>query len=119
MAKYSGSIFVKRSGSRRTYERELTVSYNIDKDLEVQKEMTRLEELSKFVRRSAHRCEMAESFLENMVIIGGIREKYSELMSLHKESTSHKRFNDAIRKMEESKRVFVRDCECKYKRKLY
>ena len=119
MAKYSGSIFVKRSGSRKTYERELDTKYDIDKDLEAQKEIAILEELSTFVRRSAHRCEMTESFLEKMVNIGGIREKYATFMSLHTGSKSYKRFDDAIRKMEESRRVFIRDCECKYRRKLY
>lgn len=119
MAKYSGSIFVKKSGSRKTYERELAIPYDIDKDDDVQKEIARLEELSTFVRRSANRCEMTEPFLESMVNIGGIHQKYAKLMSLHNDSTSYKRFYDAIRKTEESRRVFINDCECKYKRKLY
>lgn len=119
MSRYPDGIFVKRPGSRRTYEKELVAPYNIDKDLEIQKEIARLEELSTFVRRSAHRCVMTESFLEKMTVIGGIHEKYAELMSTHKDSASHKRFHDAIRKTEESRRVFIRDCECKYKRKLY
>lgn len=112
-------IFSKRTGARKTYERELEISYNIDKDEEVQKELTRLEELSTFARRSANHCEMTDKFLENMFIIGGIYEKYSELTNLHKDSRSYKRFHDAIKKTEDSRSVFIRDCECKYKRKLY
>ncbi len=121
MSDYTGSIFVKHPEYKykRTYEKEFGKLYNIETDPDVQKDIARLEELSTFVRRSAHRCEMTEEFLEKMYVIGGINEKYAEIMSLNKDSVTHNRFRSAIKKASDARRVFVHDCECKYKRKLY
>jgi|SRR3972149_3775339 len=119
MSIYTGSIFTKRPGSRRIYERELGTSYNIDKDEDVQREISNLEELATFVRRSAHRCDMTETFLENFGTIGGIHRKYTELVPIEPGSQSYKRFNDAIRKTNDAIRVFIQDCECKYRKRFY
>ena len=113
------SIFVKKSGARNTYERDILIPYDIDKDPEVQKEIVALENLATDVRSSAHSCEMTDIFLDNLGIIGGIHRKYTKFTFLPKDSQSSRRFNDAIRKARDAKTVFIRDCECKYKKKIY
>lgn len=121
MSKYPDGIFEKypEYKYKRTYEREKGKLYNIETDPDVQKDIARLEEISKIVRRNAHRCEMTEEFLEDMYVIGGINEKYAEVMSPNKDSVTRNRFHSAIKKASDARRVFVHDCECKYKRKLY
>ena len=118
MSRYPDGIFVKVRGSINMYERELGTSYNPDKDEEVQKDISKLEELATFVRRSTHRCEMTETFLENISIIGGLYEKYNEFSPLKEGSASYRRFHDAMKKANLAKSVFAKDCDCKYKKKF-
>ncbi len=113
------SIFVKKPGARKTYERDIRMTYDVDKDSEVQKEIIELEALATNVRRSAHRCDITDIFLDDIGTIGGIYRKYTKFTFLPKDSESSKRFNDAIRKTRDAKTVFIRDCECKYKKKVY
>ncbi len=48
----------------------------------------------------------------------GLYRKYTKFTFLPKDSKSSKRFNDAIKKARDAKTVFIRDCECKYKKKV-
>ena len=116
MSIYPGGIFVKKPGLRKTYEKEIIMPYDVDKDPEVQKEIVELEALSTSIRRSVHRCEMTDIFLDNIGTIGGLYRKYTRFTFLPKDSESSKRFNDAIRKAKDAKTVFIRDCECKYRK---
>ncbi len=118
MSDYSSSIFVKKPGSRKTYEKEIIMSYDVDKDPEIQKEIAELESLTTSIRRGAHYCEMTDMFLDNIGTIGGLYRKYTKFTFLPKDSKSSKRFNDAIKKARDAKTVFIRDCECKYKKKV-
>lgn len=118
MSRYPGSIFVKKPGARKTYEKEIIMPYNVDKDLEIQEEISELEALAASIRRDAHYCKMSDIFLDNIGTIGGLYRKYTKFTFLPKDSESSKRFNDAIRKTRDAKTVFIRDCECKYKKKV-
>ena len=118
MSTYPGGIFVKKPGLRKTYEKEIIMPYDVDKDPEVQKEIVELEALSTSIRRSVHRCEMTDIFLDDIGTIGGLYRKYTRFTFLPKDSESSKRFNDAIRKAKDAKTVFIRDCECKYRKKI-
>ena len=118
MGRYSDSIFVKKPGARKTYERDIAMPYDVDKDPEIQKEIVELENITTSIRRDAHRCQMTDIFLDNLGTIGGIYRKYTKFTFLPKDSESSKRFNDAIRKARDAKTVFIRDCECKYKKKI-
>ena len=119
MSRYPDGIFAKKRGSRKTYEKEIETPYNPDKDEEVQKDIANLEELATFVRRSARRCELTETLLENISVIGGFYKKYNEFVPLQEESESYRRFHDAIRKTNLAKAAIIKDCDCKYKRKFY
>ena len=112
-----GSIFVKKQGSRKTYERDILTPYDVDKDPEIQKEIVELENLAANVRRDAHKCKMADIFLDNLGTIGGLYRKYTKFTFLPKDSESIKRFNNAIQKTRDAKTVFIRDCECKYRKR--
>jgi hypothetical protein len=92
------------------------MTYDVDKDSEVQKEIVELEALATSVRRH---CDMTDVFLDDIGTIGGLYRKYTKFTFLPKDSESSKRFNDAIRKTRDAKMVFIRDCECKYKKKVY
>lgn len=93
--------------------------YKIDEDPEVQKDISELEALATNIKRSADLCEMTDIFLDNLGIIGSIHRKYTRFTFLQKDSESAKRFDDAIRKAREAKIAFIRDCECKYRKKIY
>ncbi len=88
MSNSSGSIFVKKPGARKTYERDIIMPYNVDKDPEVQKEIEELEALVTSVRRDAHYCKMSDIFLDNIGIIGGLYRKYTKFTFLPKDSES-------------------------------
>ena len=94
------------------------MSYDVDKDSEVQKDITELEGLAASIRRDAYHCNMTDIFLDNIGTIGGLHRKYTKFTFLPKDSESSKRFNDAIRKARDAKTVFIRDCECKYRKKI-
>lgn len=119
MSRYPGSIFVKKPGARKTYEKEIIMPYDVDKDLDVQEEISELEALTTSVRHDAHYCKMSDMFLDNIGSIGGIYRKYTKFTFLPKDSESSKRFNDAIRKARDAKTVFISNCQCKYKKKVY
>lgn len=93
------------------------MQYNVDKDPDVQKDISELEGLVSTTRYAAHHCEMTDSFLDNIGTIGGIYRKYTKFTFLPKDSESSKKFNDLIREARDAKTVFVRDCECKYHKK--
>lgn len=93
--------------------------YDVDKDPEVQKEIIELEALSTSVRRSAHQCEMTDIFLDDIGTIGGLYRKYTKFTYLPKDSESSNRFNGAIKEVRDAKIAFIRDCECKYKKKVH
>lgn len=92
--------------------------YDVDKDPEVQKEIAELENLATSIRHDAHYCKMSDIFLDNIGTIGGLYRKYTKFTFLPKGSQSSDRFNNAIRKARDAKTVFIRDCECKYKKKV-
>ena len=119
MNRHPGSIFAKRPGAKKTYERDILMPYDVDKDPEIQKDIVELENLATSVRSDAHRCKMTDIFLDNLGIIGGLHRKYTKFTFLPKDTESSKRFNDAIRKARDAKIVFIRDCECKYKKRYY
>lgn len=118
MSRYPGSIFVKKPGARKTYEKEIIMSYDVDKDPDVQKDISELETLVTSVRHDAHYCKMSDIFLDNIGTIGGIYRKYTKFTFLPKDSESSKKFNNAIKKARDAKIVFIRNCECKYKKKV-
>ena len=93
--------------------------YDVDKDPEIQEEISELEALAASIRRDAHYCKMSDIFLDNIGTIGGLYRKYTRFTFLPKDSESSRRFNDAIKKARDAKTVFIRDCECKYKKKVY
>ena len=97
---------------------DIKMTYDIDKDPEVQKEITELEALTTSIISDAHHCSMTDIFLDNIGIIGGLHRKYTKFTFLPKDSESSKRFNDAIRKARDAKTIFIRDCECKYRKKI-
>ena len=113
MTTYPSGIFKK---PRKSSDKE---SYDIDKDPEVQREIAALEEFSTFVRRSAHRCELTEEFLENIGNIGGIYRKYSEINPLKMGSLSYRRFKSAMKKATIARELFIKDCDCRYKKKFF
>ncbi len=119
MSKYPTGIFVKDKDFRKTYEREIGIQDDVDKDEEVKNDIAKLEELVTYVVRGAHRCDVMGEFLNNIETIGKLREKYTSHKTLPKESESYKRFYDATRRSDLAKGVFVRDCDCKYRKKLY
>lgn len=118
MSRYPGSIFVKKPKSRKTYENEITMTYDVDEDPDIQKDISELEALATSIRRDAHYCKMSDIFLDNIGTVGGLYRKYTKFTFLPKDSKSSKRFNDAIRKTKDAKIVFIRDCECKYRKKV-
>lgn len=97
----------------------IIMSYDVDKDPEVQEEISELEALATSVGSSANSCEMTDIFLDNIGIIGGLYRKYTKFTYLPKDSESSKRFNDAIKEVRDAKIAFIRDCECKYKKKVH
>lgn len=119
MSKYPDGIYIKKPEMRKTYEKELIKKYDIENDHNIQKELTELENLASSINRAAHRCDIDSTFLSNISKIGGIYRKYTEFVDLLKGSPSSKRFSSAITKARNAENVFIRDCECKYRKKIY
>ncbi len=92
--------------------------YDVDKDPKVQEEIAELENIAISIEHDAHYCKMSDIFLDNIGIIGGLYRKYTKFTFLPKDSQSSKRFDDAIKEVRDAKTVFIRDCECKYKKKV-
>ncbi len=119
MSEYPTGIFTKKKEFRKTYEKEIGVLDNVDKDEEIKKDIAKLEELVTYVVRGAHRCDIMGEFLNNIETIGEFRNKYTVYRPLPEESESYRKFHDALRRSNLAKGVFVRDCDCKYRKKLY
>lgn len=92
------------------------MSYDIDKDPEIQKDIIELESLVNSVRSDAYNCRMTDLFLDQIGIIGGLHRKYTKFTFLPNNSQSAKRFDSAIRRAKDAKIKFVRDCECKIRK---
>ncbi len=91
------------------------MTYDADKDYEVQNDLAHLEGLAESITLDSYNCKVTDIFLDNIGIIGGLHRKYTGFTFLPKDSKSAKRFDAAIRKAKDAKIKFVRDCECKMK----
>ncbi len=92
------------------------MEYIEDKDLTIKKEMAELEGLAESFRSSAYNCRVTDEFLDDLGNIGGLYRKYTKYEYLPKASESAKRFDNAIRKVVDAKRKFVRDCSCQQRK---
>lgn len=117
MNQHSRDIFAKKSDARKTYLKEMDNPHNVDKDDDIQKDIDLLEKLAIDIRHSSNHCDVMGTFFDNVKAIGGLHNRYTEHIPLPEDSRSHKRFLGAMKIVDFAKKVFIRDCECKYKRK--
>ena len=88
------------------------MTYVEDEDPTIKKEIAELEELAESFRSGAYNCRVTDEFLDDLGNIGGLYRKYTKFTYLPKASQSAHRFDNAIRKVTDAKRKFVRDCVC-------
>jgi len=119
MSNIPSGIFAKKHCFKKQYVKEIESPHDVDKDEDIQKDIARLEKLASIIRHNANRCEITGSFFDDVKTIGGLHNRYSEHIPLPEDSRSHKRLLDAMKIVDFAKKVFIRDCECKFKRKLY
>ncbi len=119
MAKDLSGIFERKHGFKKQYVREIENPHDVDKDEDIQKDIDRLEKLVGIIRHNANHCEITGSFFDDIKTVGSLHNRYTEHISLPEDSRSHKRFLDAMKIVDFTKKVFIRDCDCKFKRKLY
>lgn len=119
MSELGKGIFAKKREYRKTYLREIENPHNVDKDDGIQKDIDLLEKLAIDIRHSANHCDVMGTFFDNLKAIGSLHYKYTEYISLPIDSRSYKRVNNVMKIVNFAKNIFIKDCECKYKRKVY
>lgn len=72
--------------------------------------------MTESIRSDADNCRLTDIFFDNIGLIGGIHMKYTRFTYLPNSSESAKRFDNAIRNVKDTKRKFVRDCNCQQRK---
>lgn len=92
------------------------MAYVEDQDKRIQQNLEELDALAESVRSDAYNCRLTDEFLDKIGNIGGIYHLYTKHTYLPNASQSAKRLDNAIRKVKDAKRKFVRDCVCQQRK---
>lgn len=91
----------------------MVYEYDVDKDTEIQLELSELEMHVISFKSKVDKCDIKEPFIDSVGKIGGLYRKYTKFTYLPKVSRSAIRLDNAMKEFTVAQRKFATKCDCR------